>query len=248
MYVDTGDRVISTLLLRDGFYESHTTDLFKRLVKPDMTIIDIGANIGYYTLMAAQLAGNKGKVYAFEPEPHNYDLLTKNIAINGYTNVIPIKTAVSNKSGTAQLFLDRVDFGRHSFSQETNIRRGRVIEVETVTLDEFFEQTVRNLSAHIIKIDAEGAEGMIIEGAEKMLRNKLKIIMEFFPRGIRNTGIDPLRLLHRMQDIGFRINTVIDDIRHSVLSVPLTRQELIELIGLLENAKCGEAVNIIFER
>ena len=58
-----------------------------------MVVVDIGSNIGYYTLIAAKILGSSGKVYAFEPEPNNYELLLKNIEVNGYTNIVPVQKA-----------------------------------------------------------------------------------------------------------------------------------------------------------
>jgi hypothetical protein len=84
MYVDSSDIGVAPFLLEWGFYEKYETALFKRLVKKGMVVVDIGANIGYYTLLAAHLVGDKGKVFAFEPDPNNYDLLCKNIEVNGY--------------------------------------------------------------------------------------------------------------------------------------------------------------------
>ena len=73
-----------------------------------MTVVDIGANYGSYTLIASTLVGNDGKVYAFEPELGNYDILVKNIEMNGCTNVTPIRKAVSNKQGKVRLYVDKI--------------------------------------------------------------------------------------------------------------------------------------------
>jgi len=242
MYINSRDKAIAPLLLKYGIYEDRTTDIFKNSIKADMSVIDIGANIGYYALIAARLAGSTGKVYAFEPEPDNYSLLVKNISLNNYANITPVRKAVSDRTGRARLFTDKIDFGRHSLSSDTTIRRGRVINVETTTLDEFFTDRIGNRKADIIKMDAEGAEGLIIEGAEKILKNKLKIFMEFFPRGLRNMGTDPLELLRGLQDRGFKIKMAIDEIRKC-----LRHEDLPEMIELLETAKCGEAVNLLLE-
>ena len=82
-------------LVLTGYWEKYETELFKKVVKEGMTVVDIGAHIGYYTLIAANLAGKKGKVYAFEPEAENYSLLVKNIKVNGYQNIVTAKTTSS---------------------------------------------------------------------------------------------------------------------------------------------------------
>ena len=92
-------------------YEKEQTILFRKLVDEGMNVVDIGANIGYYTLLAAELVGEKGKVFAFEPEPSNYDLLLRNVEINGYKNVTVVRKAVSNETGESSLFLSQKGFG-----------------------------------------------------------------------------------------------------------------------------------------
>ena len=113
--------------------------------------MDIGTHIGYYSLLAAKLMENSGKVYAFEPEPYNYNILTKNIEINGYRNIIPIKKAVSNNCGKTMLFIDSVHFSGHSICVTTG--KENSIEVETTTLDDFFITWVRDTKVDLIKIE-----------------------------------------------------------------------------------------------
>ena len=110
MYVDRGAIVskgTSTCVqaLMRG-YEQLLTKLFKKEMKQGMIVVDIGAHIGYFTLLAARLVGETGRVFAFEPDPDNYSLLIKNVSVNGHDNVIPVQKAVSNKTGQVRLFLD----------------------------------------------------------------------------------------------------------------------------------------------
>lgn len=72
-------------------HEEFETEIFKKEIKKGDTVLDLGAHIGYYTLLAAKLVGEKGKVFAFEPEPTNFALLKKNIKINNHQNVIPVQ-------------------------------------------------------------------------------------------------------------------------------------------------------------
>ena len=80
-------RVAFRSYIRSRGKEKLTTQLFKEVVKGGYTVLDIGANIGYFTLLAARLVGKKGKVYAFEPEPRNYSMLLRNVTLNEYENV-----------------------------------------------------------------------------------------------------------------------------------------------------------------
>lgn len=211
MYVDAKDRGIFPHLLKKGVYEKHQTELFKKLIKRGMVVVDIGANIGYHTLIASKLVGETGKVYAFEPELNNYTLLLNNIKINGCNNITPIQKAISNKKGKIKLFIENVNLGGHSFS-ESNIlytEKPGFKEVETITLDDFFENLMRYDKIDIIKMDVQGAEGLIIEGARKILSIKmLKIIMEFWPYGLESVGTDPSKLLSTLQNYGFKMKVI----------------------------------------
>jgi len=96
MYIDPKDESIGVPMLVEG-YEKNETKLFKKYIKENMGVIDIGANIGYYSLLAAKLVGKNGKVYAFEPETANYKMLLKNIEINGYKNIVSEQKAYPTK-------------------------------------------------------------------------------------------------------------------------------------------------------
>lgn len=220
MLVNTDDMGVVPLLLKERAMEKHSTEVFKEIVKAGMVVVDIGANIGYFTLIAARLVGKKGVVYAFEPEPTNFEFLCKNIELNGYTNVVPIQKALSNRYGTAKLWCDKVNFAAPSFSRENvmvfaedrTVGQDSSVEVETVSLDEFLNHTVGNTKVDIIKLDAEGAEGLIIDGAKQTFQtNNLKIIMEFWPLALRNMGTDPLELLHKLEEYGFKMMFINED-------------------------------------
>ena len=214
MYVNAAEGGIVPMLLKDGVMEKYETELFKKMVKEGMVVVDIGANIGYYSLIGAKLVGKNGIVYAFEPEPSNYELLCKNAEVNGYANVVPVQKAVSNQRGVAKLWVNKACLVVSSFSENNVLAfsKGNVlekdsfVEVETITLDGFFEDTVKNNRVDIIKIDTQGAEGLIVDGAEKILKsNNLKIVTEFWPDGLKNVGTDPLKLLYKLQEHEFKI-------------------------------------------
>lgn len=217
MYVNADDVSIAPSLLMDGVWEKFKTELLKKIIKEGMVVVDIGANIGYYSLIAAKLVGKSGIVYAFEPEPSNYELLCKNIEVNNYTNVIPVRKAISDKNGKVNLWFEKERMVNPSFSKENvldaskheSLEKGGFIEVETISLDDFFENKVKNYKVDFIKVDTEGAEGLMVDGAEKILKNNnLKIIMEFWPDGLRRLGTDPQKLLQKLQEYGFKIKLI----------------------------------------
>lgn len=214
MYVDSKGlpkgfrRTLQTYAMRKT-WEELTTDLFKEVVKEGNVVVDLGANIGYYSLLAARLVGSKGRVYAFEPEPTNYSLLLKNIELNGYHNIIPVSKAVSNAVGTVRLFLDNQDTGAHTICEPG--KKGKSIEVESVTLDEFFKD--REPRIDVIKMDIEGAEMSALVGMDRILKenNNLRIFVEFYFSGIARSGSSPQEFIRRLlEDYHFSILTIGD--------------------------------------
>ncbi|MFA5386120.1 MAG: FkbM family methyltransferase [Candidatus Paceibacterota bacterium] len=209
MYINVND---PNRALRETFqgygmnliHEETTTKLFKDVVRPGNVVIDLGANIGYFTLLAAKLVGETGKVFSFEPEPSNFYYLQKNIKINDFNNAVAFQKAVSNKNGETSLFVCTYDSGHHTINQSGGIeayrhgRSGRTkkISIETVALDDFFEGKIDRVD--ILKIDVEGAEAIAIEGMEKILMNNrnIKIFLEFFPLLINEMGNSPKKLIN----------------------------------------------------
>ena len=190
-----------------GSWEQLTTEMFKQVVKEGDVVVDLGANLGYYTLLAARLVGEKGKVYAFEPEPINYSLLLKNIELNGYDNIVAVQKAVSNVTGKVRLFLDSKDTGAHTIYQPGNKRE--FIEVESVALDEFFKDKEHQIN--VIKMDIEGAEMAALSGMGRIIReNKnLKIFVEFYFPGIVRSGGSPERFARKLlEDYHFSIQAI----------------------------------------
>jgi FkbM family methyltransferase len=193
-----------------GIYEKYTTALFKELVGGGMNVIDIGANIGYYTLLAAKLVGDEGKVFAFEPEPQNYALLLRNIELNGYKNIIPQQKAVANTTGKVKLFLDKLEPGAHSLYKVRQSAK-EAIMVGAISLDEFFAG--KECPIDIIKIDVEGAEMTVLLGMTKIVKNNdnLKIFTEFWPPGLQKSGFSAQEYWHKLVENGFQYIYLINE-------------------------------------
>ena len=209
MWVDTRDRVIATHLLGDEVWEPLETAAFLAYAQEGMCVFDVGANIGYYTLLAARAVGPSGRVYAFEPEPHNFELLTRNVAENGFTNVRPINAAVSNRAGVVRLHLDDANFGAHSFDPgSVRNSSGRSVEAETVQLDDFADEA-RAFAGVLVKVDVQGAEGLVVEGGRRLLAlPKVTAFMEFWPEALARAQADAARLLVDLENLGFRFEDI----------------------------------------
>lgn len=202
MYANTLDRVIALYMWKLAILENSETKLASRLIKKGMTVIDIGANLGYYTLIFSSLAGKEGKVYAFEPDPSNYRLLKKNIEANGFRNAIAVKKAVSSKSGKLGFYLSEEHRGDHR-SYDPGGKRKK-ITVSCVSIDEFAKKKIR---PDFIKIDVQGAEFQVMKGMSRTLDRSggMVIVCEFYPSAMIRCGDSPTEFLEFLEGKGFRL-------------------------------------------
>jgi FkbM family methyltransferase len=195
-------------LATQEIYEPFETALFKKEIKAGQTVLDIGANIGYYALIAAKLVGPRGKVYAFEPDPDNFSLLKKNVKTNGYTNVVLVNQAVSDKTQTAKLFLNKTNKGDHRLYDSKDGRRS--ILVQTVKLDDFFKKLDKKI--HFIKMDIQGSEARALNGMKGLIRRNpsLKLVTEFSPGSLKLNGQNPQKYLKTLAQWGFKLREIVE--------------------------------------
>ena len=202
MFLDSKD---SLCLSINGVYEPFETELVKKEIKKGDVVLDLGANIGYYTLIFAKLVGKRGKVFAFEPDPTNFSLLKKNVEMNGYKNVELVQKAVSNKTGKIKLYLCEDNKGDHRIYNSHDGRQS--IEIEAIRLDDYFKNY--NGAVDFIKMDIQGAEGGAIQGMFNLLKkNNVKIITEFWSIGLKRFGIDSEECLKLLIEFGFKLYEV----------------------------------------
>jgi len=180
------------------------TKPFKEIIKPGMIVIDIGANIGYYSLVASMLVGKNGKVIAFEPELKNYAKLCKNIKFSKYSNIIPINKALSDKDGKIKLFINKNDASDHRTYNPAGNRNA--IEINAAMLDTFLSQKDYGCKVDFIKIDVQGFESFVLKGMNQIIKKNpnLKIITEFWPNGLREAGSSPKKFLEDLEKYGFK--------------------------------------------
>jgi FkbM family methyltransferase len=249
MYIDVND---PNLTMRKTFqayglnliHEEATTALFKKIVKPGDVVLDLGANIGYFTLLAAKLVGDRGRVHAFEPEPRNYHYLRRNIEMNGYRNVFAYQKGVSNISGKTRLYICPYDSGHHTINKPNGIKKYRPdyggeikeIEIDVVATDDFLKDKIERVD--IIKVDIEGAEVLAFDGMRNMLKanQNVKIFLEFFPLLIQEMDNSPEEFFRQLQeDYKFTIFAIARD--YSINSVGedyIRIQNYQQLAGLLK--------------
>ena len=197
------------LRILGGTYEREQTQLFDAHISPGATVLDVGAHVGYYTMLSAVLAGPTGRVVAFEPNPTNARFLHRHIEINGLANVESDEAAVSDRAGTG-----RFDFG--SGSGTGSLSASGAIEVSTVTLDEVCAE--RALTPSAVKIDVEGAEVSVLRGGLGMLRRALPVIF------LSTHGAEPHReSLDLLRGLGYALSPILGsdlDSTSEVLALP----------------------------
>ena len=234
LYVDPGDLGIARcLLVYNGIWEPLESETFLSIIGKDMVVVDVGANVGYYTLLAARSVGSGGKVFAFEPEPGNYKLLSKNVTENGYTNVVTVQSAVADRCGTSRLYLSAKNSGAHNLSKRW--QEDSSIEVNTVTLDQYFSSYDGRID--VVKIDAEGAEELIFDGMSQLL-NKHRNLVLFTELNPPVMGCSPERYLQKLSAHGFRLLELSEQ-EHTVR--PIDQERLAELTQLLHDHRVAGA-------
>jgi FkbM family methyltransferase len=183
--VDTSDAAGRTLAVT-GEWEAHVTPLFARRLAPGDVCVDVGANIGYYTLLASRIVGARGHVYALEPAPATYAELRDNLELNGVTNVTAIEVAAGADDGSGALYAGPPgNTGQASMQVPTGTLGA--------SIDERTDVTVRRLASvvadvhrprlRLVKIDVEGAEFAVLRGLEPLLEAGAEpdILMELHP-------------------------------------------------------------------
>ncbi len=211
MLLDKTDRGISRVLIKKSNSrkwprEPEFMDIITDELSEGMVAFDLGANIGYITLIMADMVGKNGHVYAVEPDPRNFEILEKNIQLNNYTErVSTYQTAISDRNGTCRFFHSKFsNLGSLCATGNTN----GVIDVVVQTGDEFFSNKVL---PDFIKMDIEGAEVEAIEGMLKTLEKKrgvVKILIETHPMYYDPEDSFKQQLI-KLFEIGYRVKYLI---------------------------------------
>lgn len=184
-----------------GAKEERTSQVVTSFLSNGMTFVDIGANVGYFSLLAASVVGSSGKVIAFEPTPTVADRLRENVLLNRLANVTVIQAAVSERDGHARLFQSADPEANSLYGQPST---GTSLDVATVTLDdELLRRKVAGV--HLIKLDAEGSELAVLKGARRVLTTERPaIVMELNPLALETGGTTPEEVLRLLTEYGYR--------------------------------------------
>ncbi len=200
---------IARAILHRGQYEAAETEAVLDRLRPGMTVVDAGANIGHYAMVAAAAVGPSGRVAAFEPDDENHAALGANLALNEFSNAKAEKLALGAGPAELTLYRDDANRGGHSLIQANVQKQAGASAVRVVALDDYAAQNLAGRKIDFIKIDVQGAEAAVLVGAAKTLaRDMPDLLIEFWPHGIRATGADPMRLVEGLLKLGYAMAIV----------------------------------------
>ncbi|HKO22039.1 MAG TPA: FkbM family methyltransferase [Candidatus Eisenbacteria bacterium] len=208
------DPVVSGALAL-GVYERTVTSCFRRALAPGMTVVDLGANLGYYSVIALGRTAPDGRLLAFEPDPANHALLVQNLARFGPRAIVR-REAVADGEGTGTLHRHPDNKGKHSLLASDELGGG--VPVTIVSLDAALA-ALAIARVDLVKMDIEGAEPRALAGmSETLARDRPLLFIECAPRRWAGAGHDTVAVLGGLVRRGYAL-TLIDEAREAEVAV-----------------------------
>jgi FkbM family methyltransferase len=195
-----------------GYYERELGTLIKKILGPGDVFLDVGANIGYFSLLAA-IQQPSAKVIAFEPVSSVFDKLEENISINNAKNITAIKVAVGKKNEAREIYISGADnMGMSSFQKPENYS-GRFEKVNTIAIDEWIRSSGLP-GINLIKLDIEGSEFAALEGMNETLQNfKPLVITEINPAALKAFDLAPADIFNYLKKLDYSGFLILKDAR-----------------------------------
>jgi len=188
-----------------GIFEGQETKFLKSLVSESSVCFDVGANIGYYSLLFASLSP-RGVVHSFEPVPLNYHILCANSILNGFANLKPNLCAMGDKQDSVQLVVSS-DSAYSSLVDTGRKPAARKITVQMITLDDYCNSNEIH-RIDFLKADVEGAEGKVLSGAQQVMRDPERrprtVMLELYEPMLKQYGSSTQEISARMRALGYR--------------------------------------------
>lgn len=210
-----------------NYYEKNETGYWKKMAANSKTVLDVGGNVGYYSLLASSLVGTGGKVFMFEPVNINLERAKKNIRLSGFTNIQCVKKAVSNQPGTIRIRIaDNNNLGMSGMAESIN-NDGQDEEVEGITLDQFAKDNQLDC-VDLIKVDVEGAEPLVLQGGREILsRCSPVIMMEVCTDTLVRLSFGLEDVYRPLAEMGYKPYLINDDLSLSYIEKPISKEGLI---------------------
>lgn len=210
LVVSTRDNSLGPHMLMEGYFDLPLTEVFLEFVRPGMTVVDVGANIGYFTLLCADLVGPNGRVHSIEADPRNFEMLEQSILINHFSGRVQARNiAALDRRGEVTIHQHPSFYGNSGLYLDEKVYPG----VTSVTVPAFPIDDVLQGPVQFMKVDAELSDPLVFEGMVKTLAAspQIKIISEFAAKELQKAGHDPKRFLGRMKELGFTYSVIEED-------------------------------------
>ena len=246
VFADLRDRGVGRPLFVYRGFETTEIEFIRSRLEPGMTFLDVGANVGCYTVAAAAAVGETGRVVAIEPDPHNFALLTRGIAANGLRNVTALNIAAGPEPGIATLYRSAENLGDHRLYAEAQTGSRAGVRVPVERLDDTFDR-LKLPPPDVGKIDVQGFEESVVRGMPKLLGGDRPMtwLTEFWPHGLANAGGNAAGYLAAFRDRGFGCAHVSADGR----AEPVAWDAVWGLVPPLDPARPDFAMtNLVFTR
>jgi FkbM family methyltransferase len=224
VHLDPRDQVIAKKLIVYGGFETHEIELLCSLVRPGDCVLDVGANIGLYSLALSRAVGPSGRVIAVEPDPDNLALLRRNLQQNVCSNVTVVEDALGDESKAVLLYQSENNRGALSTTDIMGVGAQRAISVRMRRGDSLMAEM--GLTPRVAKIDVEGAEPLVVRGLGARLPQVL--LFEFVPWQLRVAGHDPVTFLRALTEAGYSLSVVDPDTGDHP---PMTEEQIHESIA-----------------
>jgi FkbM family methyltransferase len=213
---------ISALIATSGWPNLPVTCLMSAMLRPGMNVVDVGANLGFYTLLAANAVRESGRVWSFEPEPHNFQLLMKSINANNFNNVQPVQTALSDDPGIEKLYLAPTsEPNAHTLSQDRGMGS---LEIQSTSLDEFLQANGTG-RVDLLKVHVFGDEPIVLRGSRRVLQASRPMVVTRFGSSRWNDDVSLLDDLFLWYDVYEIVESpsLIEPIEKSALTAGIQR-------------------------
>lgn len=211
----------------DNYYEKNESGYWKRAATGKRTVLDIGGNVGYYSLLASPLIDPGGVIYMFEPLRLNLERAARNIGLSNATNIRPVKHAVSDSPGTVTIRIESED-NRGGSGMRANIGEQDTVEtVEAVTIDDFLQRSGAG-PVDLIKVDVEGAEPLVLRGAARTLTEQSpEIMMEVCDETLVHMNFTLKDVYETLRGYGYHPYLINDDLSITPLREQVSRIGLV---------------------
>lgn len=216
------DRHISRRIREQGIWEPYETSLLLSLLRPGDVFVDVGANIGYFSVVAASVVGARGVVFAFEPDPANFSLLEHNVRLNGCDDCVSaVQAGLAAEAAQGRLYLSEDNLGDHQVFATERARSS--LAVNLLNGSQYLGEQLpggemRRLD--VLKVDVQGAEYAVMQGLMPLLRSLQsppRIVLELTPLSLRQAGVSGRLLIELLASLGQPL-WIIDHIEHRLVA------------------------------